>query len=396
MCTSVSVTNLTKIYRQYHGPRAMLRGLVLGRPPQSVVRALEDVSFRVRRGEAFGIVGDNGAGKSTLLKVLTGTALPSLGEVSVQGNVAALLELGVGFHPDFTGRENIYFSGAVMGLPREEVRSHEQEIIDFSELEEFIDEPVKTYSSGMYVRLGFAVATGFDFSVLIIDEALAVGDQRFQKKCTDRILGFKKEGKTILFCSHNLYQVRTLCGRALWLHKGRTMALGPASEVVEAYNAFAREAGAGPESGSSHRSAESGQVCWVEEVELTGDTGRAQTEFRSGETIRLRIVGRFTAAFSGVPALGLSIVRNDGVIVYTTSTSMDGFELENLSEGRFTATAVFQECPLLSGRYDFHLYATDQDYLQSYDILEKAASFTVADPGPDVGLVRLPHSWCTR
>lgn len=393
MFTSVSVSNLTKVYRHYHGPRAMLKGLVLGRPPQTLIRALEDVSFQVRQGEAFGVVGDNGAGKSTLLKILTGTAVPNQGEVLVEGNVAALLELGVGFHPDFTGRENIYFTGAVMGLAREEVRDREEEIVAFSELSEFIDEPVKTYSSGMYVRLGFAVATGFDFSVLIIDEALAVGDQRFQKKCTDRILGFKKQGKTILFCSHNLYQVRTLCGRALWLHKGRPMALGSASEVVESYNAFTREAPTPSSVPDSSQNTAPGQVCWVEQVELTGEDGKSQSRFRSGETLCLRIVGRFTDAFVGVPALGLSIVRNDEVIVYTTSTSMDGFELQQLPDGCFTATAVFEDCPLLSGRYHFHLYATDQDYLQSYDILEKAASFTISDPGPDVGLVRLPHFW---
>jgi lipopolysaccharide transport system ATP-binding protein len=392
MLTSVSVSNLTKLYRHYHGPRAMFRGLVLGRPPQTVTRALDGVSFRIQKGESFGIVGDNGAGKSTLLKILTGTAIPSQGEVSVEGNIAALLELGIGFHMDFTGRENIYFTGAVMGLKREEIRDREKEIIDFSELGEFIDEPVKTYSSGMYVRLGFAVATGFDFSVLIIDEALAVGDQRFQKKCTDRILGFKKEGKTILFCSHNLYQVRTLCGRALWLHRGRPMAIGPANEVVESYNAFTRET-ATSTSSSDTTERTPGQVCWVEQVELAGEDGHPRTQFRSGSTLCLRIVGRFTDAFVGVPALGLSIVRNDEVVVYTTSTSMDGFELRRLSDGRFAATAVFERCPLLSGRYHFHLYATDQDYLQSYDILEKAASFTISDPGPDVGLVRLPHLW---
>ena len=393
MYTSVSVSNLTKLYRHYHGPRALLKGLVLGRPPQTLIRALEDVSFEIRQGESFGVVGDNGAGKSTLLKILTGTAVPNQGEVRVEGTVAALLELGVGFHLDFTGRENIYFTGAVMGLAREEVREREEEIIAFSELEEFIDQPVKTYSSGMYVRLGFAVATGFDFAVLIIDEALAVGDQRFQKKCTDRILGFKKEGKTILFCSHNLYQVRTLCGRALWLHRGRPMAIGPANEVVEAYNAFAREAA--PPTSTSNKPGQTSptQVCWVERVELTGEDGRPQDQFRSGDTLCLRIVGRFTNAFIGVPALGLSIVRNDEVVVYTTSTSMDGFELRHLSDGCFTATAVFEHCPLLSGRYHFHLYATDQAYLQSYDILEKAACFTISDSGPDVGLVRLPHTW---
>jgi lipopolysaccharide transport system ATP-binding protein len=392
MSVSVRVSNLTKIYSQYHGPRALLGGLILGRPPQSVLEALKDVSFEVEEGEAFGLVGDNGAGKSTLLKVLTGTAVPSSGWIQVQGSVAALLELGVGFHPDFTGRENIYFSGAAMGLGREEVHSREDHIVGFSELGDFIDQPVKTYSSGMYVRLGFSVATGFDFSVLIIDEALAVGDQRFQKKCTDRILRFRREGKTILFCSHNLYQVRTLCRRALWLDRGEVRALGPAWEVVEAYNSFTR--GGGVDNGERRTTRVRGsEVCWIEGAELRNDRGDPAEQFRSGETLALRIVGRFTEGFGGTPGLGLSMVRSDGVVIYTTSTSMDGAAIRRLGEGLYETVACFPNCPLLAGEYYFHLYATDQDYLQSYDIMEKVAPFRVTDGGPDLGLVRLEHEW---
>jgi ABC-type polysaccharide/polyol phosphate transport system ATPase subunit len=393
MSASVSVTNLTKIYRQYHGPRALFRGLFFGHPPQTVVEALRDVSFQIQPGEAFGIVGDNGAGKSTLLKILTGTAEPDSGSVQTDGGVAALLELGVGFHPDFTGRENIYFTGAMMGLDREELRERESEIIAFSELENFIDEPVKTYSSGMYVRLGFSVATGFDFSILIIDEALAVGDQRFQKKCTDRILRFRKQGKTILFCSHNLYQVRTLCGRALWLDRGRPMALGPAPEVVESYTSFTRDNGDDKNPSIPKRATPQPEVCWIESFQLEDSDGRPRTAFRSGETLVLNMVGVFSERFEGQPALGLSLLRNDGVVVYTGSTAMDGIVLEPLGGNRFAARLEMAGCPLLGGQYHFNLYATDQDYLQSYDIVEKAAPFTVSDSGPDLGLVRLAHRW---
>jgi len=393
MSASVSVSNLTKIYRQYHGPRALFRGLFFGHPPQTVVEALREVSFQVQPGEAFGIVGDNGAGKSTLLKILTGTAEPSSGTVRTDGDVAALLELGVGFHPDFTGRENIYFTGAMMGLGREELRERESEIIAFSELDRFIDEPVKTYSSGMYVRLGFAVATGFEFSILIIDEALAVGDQRFQKKCTDRILRFRKEGKTILFCSHNLYQVRTLCGRALWLDKGRPMALGPAADVVEAYNSFTRDNGKDDTAPVSSRAIPQTEVCWIESYQLTDSDGQVRNSFRSGETLVLEIVGIFQDHFEGRPAVGLSLLRNDGVVIYTGSTAMDGVVLESQGGNRFGAKFELSNCPLLAGQYCFHLYATDQDYLQSYDIVERVSPFTISDSGPDVGMVRLPHRW---
>ena len=210
MRAAIRVSGLSKIYKLYWGPRSLFKEMFFRIPSHHALWALRDIDLEISEGEAFGLIGRNGAGKSTLLKILTGTAFPTSGSMEIQGRVSALLELGAGFHPDFSGRENIFFNGALLGYSHEEIRQREQEIIEFSELEEFIDRPIKTYSSGMYVRLGFAVVTGFDPSILIIDEALAVGDQSFQKKCTDRILHFKQVGKTILFCSHNLYQVKTL------------------------------------------------------------------------------------------------------------------------------------------------------------------------------------------
>jgi len=249
---AVSVNNLSKAYRLYSGPRAMLKELLFNIQGHQLFTALHPLSFQIAAGEAFGVIGNNGAGKSTLLKLLAGTCVPTTGDFSIDGNVGALLELGVGFHPDHTGRDNIYFNGAILGLTRKEIDTRIDSIIAFSELEKFIDEPVKTYSSGMYLRLGFSVATGFDFPVLIIDEALAVGDQKFQKKCTDRIIDFKEKGGTILFCSHNLHQVKLLCERALWIHEGENRFLGPARETVEAYQAFLRK-----NNGSQH--SDSGQ-----------------------------------------------------------------------------------------------------------------------------------------
>ena len=197
--------------------------------------ALKDVSFQLPRGSALGVVGDNGAGKSTLLKILCGATSPTAGEARVGGTIGALLELGTGFHPEFSGRENIHFSAALLGLARAQVQELEPGIIAFSELQDFIDEPLRTYSSGMSLRLAFAVATGFSPDVLVIDEALSMGDQVFQKKCTDRIKEFQGNGTTIVFCSHNLTQVKSLCEQALWLDKGGMVASGQANRVVDGY-----------------------------------------------------------------------------------------------------------------------------------------------------------------
>ncbi len=393
MGVAVRTKDLTKIYRLYHGPRSMVAGLLFGRPPDTEIVALDNISVEVEEGEAFGVIGDNGAGKSTLLKILTGTAVPTRGEVQVQGRATALLEVGVGFHPDFTGRENLYFTGALMGLAREEIAEREGEIVAFSELGSFIDEPVKTYSSGMYVRLGFAVATGFDFSILIIDEALAVGDQGFQKKCTDRIAAFRKAGKTILFCSHNLYQVRTLCERALWLERGHPIRIGPAREVVTEYESSSRTRGTtATESVLTLNKMVRDDRCRVESVTVLDEHMQPVDRIHSGETFCVRLEGWFGPGFAGTPALGLSLLRDD-TVVYTTSTAMDGVLPRALADGRYTATIRFRKCPLLTGRYEVHAYATDEHYLQAYDAVVEAAFFTVVDEGPDTGLVRLEHDW---
>ncbi|GAB4231553.1 MAG: ABC transporter ATP-binding protein [Acidobacteriota bacterium] len=390
MAGAVSVSKLTKIYRLYHGPRAALAGLLWGRAPDTVTAALQDVTFRIEPGETFGIVGDNGAGKSTLLKILAGTALPTSGYVEVSGRVAALLELGVGFHPEFTGRENIYFTGALMGLDREEVAAREAEIIAFSELGRFIDEPVKTYSSGMFVRLGFAVATGFDCAVLIIDEALAVGDQRFQQKCLERIRRFRDQGRTILFCSHNLYQVRTLCRRTLWLDQGRIRALGPSSEVVAAYEEYCRRR---PRQEGETEGGGDDQPCRIRRVAVLDAAGQPRERFRSGEEIRIYLEGWFPAGFPGEPALGFSIVRGEDTAIYTTCTAMENRRLRAVGNEIYAATVRLRECPLMAGRYRIHAYATDEAYLQAFDTRLDAAAFVVEDEAPDVGLVRLPHDW---
>lgn len=227
---------VSKVYRQ-HQP-LLLRELVLNqRPSGAEFTALSNLTFEVRQGEALGVIGRNGAGKSTLLKLMAGTLDPDDGLVHVDGNVAALMDLGVGFQAELTGSENIRLYAAMLGFTRQEIREYRERIIEFSELGDFIDRPLKSYSSGMSVRLAFSIAIHVDPEILIIDEVLSVGDLRFQEKCVDRIVNFRLRGKTLVFVSHGLEQVRQLCDRAIWLEQGRILMDGPAGEVIDAYKA---------------------------------------------------------------------------------------------------------------------------------------------------------------
>jgi lipopolysaccharide transport system ATP-binding protein len=234
----ISVNNLHKDFRIYERPQDRLVELILRRPKHKVYHVLSDISFAVAEGKSLGIIGDNGAGKSTLLKLLVGTLQPTGGEISIRGQVAALLELGAGFHPEFTGRRNIYLNASLLGVPDENIAQLENDIIEFSELDYFIDRPVKTYSSGMFVRLAFSIATMVRPDILVIDEALSVGDMAFQKKCVQRMNEFRQEQKTMAFCSHSMFHIQELCDTAIWLDKGEIREIGDSDKVVGHYEDF--------------------------------------------------------------------------------------------------------------------------------------------------------------
>lgn len=234
----ISLEHVSKLYnlQKQKTFKEFLPALLKGQTTQTSFWALDDISFQIKRGESFGIIGPNGSGKSTLLKLIAGVSQPSRGRLTVQGRIAPLIELGAGFHPELTGRENIFLNGVIMGLSRAQLRTQIDSIIDFAELRDFIDQPIKHYSSGMYLRLAFAVATHIEPEILLIDEILAVGDASFREKSRAKMDDFKRRGKTIVFISHALSEVESFCERVAYLKKGKLIALGPASHVIARYN----------------------------------------------------------------------------------------------------------------------------------------------------------------
>jgi len=234
----VSVQNLNKDFKIYERPQDRLYEIIQRKQRHQLYHVLSDISFAVPDGKSLGIIGDNGAGKSTLLKLLVGTLQPTSGEIEINGQVAALLELGAGFHPEFTGRRNIYLNAALLGVPDDNIAELEKDIIAFSELDYFIDRPIKTYSSGMYVRLAFSIATMVRPDILVIDEALSVGDMAFQKKCVQRMNEFREQQKTMVFCSHSMFHVQELCDTAIWLNQGKIQEIGDSDKVVGHYEDF--------------------------------------------------------------------------------------------------------------------------------------------------------------
>ena len=391
MKPAVRAVGLSKFYGSHWNPRSLLRQIVTGREPAHRIRALEGVSFQVEAGRALGVVGQNGSGKTTLLKLVSGAAHPSSGRVELDGSVGALLDLGAGFHPEFSGRENIRFSGALMGLEPDLVREAEDRIVAFSELEEFIDQPVRTYSAGMYVRLGFAVSTGFDPSVLVIDEALAVGDQPFQKKCTDRIVSIKKRGAAIVICSHNLYQIKTLCEEAVWLREGRPQSQGDAVTVVEDYGRYLGQA-SGPRNGDADTAgSQSPLTCRIESLRLEDGSGSRCESFRTGETLRLEIAAEFASGFRGRPSLRVAVRRDDGLTIHETRTrSIE--ELQALGGGRYRGRLTLRELPLLAGGYRV-LVAACSHSEDPEPGSWKAVPFSVRSRGRESGAVRMEHRW---
>src|SRR5438067_4931902 len=289
MNSAVRSQELTKQYDIYPRPADRLLEMITRRARHTVFPALQDVTFEVEKGEAIGIIGQNGAGKSTLLKLLCSVTQPTSGSLESKGTIASILELGTGFHPEFSGRDNAALNAAILGLSPAEVKRALPEILEFSELGTFLDRPVKTYSSGMYMRLAFSVAVNVNPDILVIDEALAVGDGHFQKKCIDKIRQFQEQRKTILFCSHALYYITQICRRTLWLDHGSVMRYGPSVGVVHDYETFLLQRDRShPAEGHAEPERPPSPVR-IREVVVCDRNGRARDQFATGGDLFVRL-----------------------------------------------------------------------------------------------------------
>jgi len=450
---AIDVTDVTKTYRRYARRKqfatlksAILSGtLVNDLNPEDTFDALKGVSFSVRQGCTFGIVGRNGSGKSTALKVVAGITKPTTGAVSVQGRISALIELGAGFHPEISGRENVFINGIMLGLSKKEITRRFDEIVEFAEIKDFIDAPVKTYSSGMYMRLGFAVAIHVDPDVLLIDEVLAVGDEAFTHKCLDKFAEFRRRNKTVLLVTHSLNLVERFCDEALWLNDGRSRAMGDPRRVVSAYitdvekqeerhmaegdakaQASVDASGVarrrpGPSAPGSPKAAhpESSALSGVEgpktqdpepppdmfqategrwgsregeitNVQLVGEDGAAAHVFFSGERVEIRLTLKAAAPLTDF-VVGIGIFNVDGVCAFGTNTNIEELKADRL-EGEGRITFAIDGLDLVAGTYklDVGLHKLDG---YPYDYHRLLYSFRVKSRTQDAGIYRPRHTW---
>ncbi len=366
------------------GQLRLVWDLLRGRGAAHVFRALDDVGFTLERGASVGIIGENGAGKSTLLKIVAGVIAPTRGRVEVNGRVGALLELGSGFHPEYTGYANIELAAALLGLSPREIASKREEIIAFADIGEHINEPIKHYSSGMVVRLGFAVATTLRPDILITDEVLAVGDESFQKKCIAWMEEYLGSGGTLLLCSHSMYHIQKLCRDALWLRDGKPVRYGPAMAVTQDYLAFHEEKTARERQPTDMALATAAGVYAVSNLEITPDGTLAQ-----GDDLEIR--GEAFSPDGRAPVVLLGVVRADGTPVYGVATDMDNVTLRRLAPDRFAFGLTLSQLPLLPGKYVVRAHALDPEGVRLFDNVERA--FVVAGASREMGFVRLPHRW---
>jgi homopolymeric O-antigen transport system ATP-binding protein len=412
---AVRVENLSKQYR-IGGPRASyktLRESIAGAAmsPFRALRnsrsashgdetiwALKDVSFEVKRGEVVGIIGRNGAGKSTLLKILSRITKPTEGRAVVSGRVGSLLEVGTGFHPELTGRENIYLNGAILGMKRTEIARKFDEIVDFAEIEKFLDTPVKHYSSGMYVRLGFAVASYLEAEVLLVDEVLAVGDAAFQRKCLRRIADLRRQGRTVLIVSHDLNSVRGVCSRAAWIKSGGLDRIGETEEVTSQYKDYLvsqRRLPEQPEVAKLERVDEQSPLgeagARITRVELLDRFGEPRNAFEMGETMRVAVHYRSDHLITK-PVFGVGIERTDGLQCYGCTTDLDAIEVPAiLGEGIFELE--YESVNLLSGTFRITTGLWDKEGNIQLDSFLDSAFFEVRSSRTDHGAFFLPHRW---
>jgi ABC-2 type transport system ATP-binding protein len=391
MTNAVVVEEVWKSFRLYHERNQYLKATIL-RGRRSAYRefwALRGVDFAVANGETFGVIGSNGSGKSTLLKCLAGILQPERGRVVARGRVSALLELGAGFHQELTGRENVFMNGAILGLSKRDIERKFDDIVDFADLAEFIDTPVKNYSSGMFVRLGFAVAAHVDPEVLLIDEVLSVGDETFQRKCAEKIEQFRQEGRTILFVSHGLTQVEQLCERVAWIDHGRLVEVGEALDVVTKYRGESHE--------GRHEAGQHGTRWGSQEAEIISGgfidaDGRPERLLNSLEPATLRLEFLSHRPLQDV-VFGFRIDTIHGQLVWGTSSRL-ARKTVGLIDGPGFVDLKMDALPLLGGVYDISMSITDHTEHHAYDHWERRVRVEVRQfRTNDAGLIHMPVTW---
>jgi len=419
---AIELAGVTRIYQKYSARHrfqtfksALVKGdLFRSLKPDELVTALDDVSLRIEKGQTFGLIGENGSGKSTLLKIVSGIAKPSSGRLRVDGKISALIELGAGFHPEISGRENVFINGIMLGLSKKEITRKFDEIVRFAELEEFIDAPVKTYSSGMYMRLGFSIAINVNPEILLIDEVLAVGDAAFVPKCLDRIDDFRRRKKTILFVSHDLATVSKICDRVAWMKNGKIQMLGEPKRVVDAYLqdvavrqeedfqerqdqavAPTTEPSPEPEAVAGGAEEKRAQRWGKREIEIRKVTlktlhGEEKHVFHPEEGM---IIEMEIAAVEPSKdfVFGIGIFNSQGISCYGTNTDLEDFEPAAIS-GESKAVCRIERLGLINGTYYIDVAVHKRDGYP-YDYHRNFYTFLVSSTFRDVGISRLPHTW---
>jgi len=393
---AVSVESVWKGFRLYHERNQYLKAAMLRgrRARYDEFFALKDVSFDVAHGATFGIIGSNGSGKSTLLKCIAGILFPERGTVTARGRLSALLELGAGFHPELSGRENVFLNGAILGMNRKEIQSRLEAIVDFAGLAEFIDAPVKNYSSGMILRLGFAVAANVEPEILLIDEVLAVGDTSFQRKCAEKVEEFRQDGRTIVFVSHATGQVEQLCEEALWLERGEVKMIGPSAEVVNAYTGASHGAVV-DEDTEEHGQRWGTQEAQIVAVDLLDEHGETTKVFATKRPMHIRV---HVVAHQPIrdPVVGIRIDHLHGLMLWGTNTRRRHHTI-SLLDGPATVDIEIPALSLLEGVYDLTVAVSDHTEAHPFDHWDRRIRFEVRQTDVyDVGTLYMPATFASE
>lgn len=393
---AIKVNDIHKHYRIYSDKGKTFKEKVIFRKRNryKMHNVLDGITLNIPKGQAIGLIGHNGCGKSTLLKLMTRIIYPDSGSIEINGRISSLIELGAGFHPDLSGRENIYTNASIFGLTKKQTDERLERIIDFSELREFIDNPVRTYSSGMYTRLAFSVAINVDADVLLIDEILAVGDTAFQAKCLEKLRNIKAEGTTIVIVSHSLAQIEELCDRSIWIDEGRIRMDGSPSEVHPKYMEYMGLRNKKPvvsQSATEQEKNSEEKAAYITRAYMTGENGEIKSNFRSGERVSLNIEYHAEPEKTDGVLIGLMLIRNDKLTCYGTNTRREHIqEVVLKNDGRIVCE--IDKLNLIAGTYWFDIAIRSRNMF-AYDYKAKAVCFTVYSEIKEIGIAKLDHKW---